>query len=200
MILISARNSRTTACLYSLAFVASAAFFSTSQPALAQAKGDKVAAQATAPQQLPGDPDVTTATFGDWTLRCQRIEENAPPTKVCEVSHSVQVQGQAGPVLQLAVGKAAQGQEQQFVIALPVNILVGVPPEIEIEGQKPAKASWRRCISGACLSEVDFKAVSSQLLASERGSVKFTDAMNRPLTVPFSLRGFKQALDALNKS
>jgi invasion protein IalB len=45
---------------------------------------------------VPG-PDRTTASFGDWTLRCDRRADVTPPQRFCEIGQIIQRAGEAGP-------------------------------------------------------------------------------------------------------
>jgi len=56
-------------------------------PALAQTPTAKPAATpASPPPPVPSEPGVTTASYGDWMLRCQRLGPPEKPTRLCEVS------------------------------------------------------------------------------------------------------------------
>ncbi|WP_271023478.1 hypothetical protein [Rhizobium sp. RCAM05973] len=70
-------------------------------------KTDSPAAAAPASSAAPvsSEPNTTTASFGDWTLRCQRVGEAGKATRVCEVAQAMQVQGQTAPVAQIAIGR-----------------------------------------------------------------------------------------------
>jgi invasion protein IalB len=179
------------------------------QSTLAQPAGSIAAPQATAPgpagtqATVPSEPGVTTASFGDWTLRCQRLDANGQVGRVCEVSHTIQVQGQAGPIAQVAIGRLKSADPLRVTVVLPVN--VSFPGAVQIAtDEKNVKAldlPWRRCLPTGCFAD---NALSDEALARWRslrqpGRILFKDASERELTIPLSLRGLGQAFDALAK-
>ena len=66
----------------------------------------------------------------------------------------------------------------------------------------PADLSWRRCLPGGCFADIEIKDDLLQRWRSQsaQGIIKFKDSAGRDVTLPFSFRGFAQALDALAKS
>jgi invasion protein IalB len=172
-------------------------------PSLAQAQSPvKPAASATAP--VSHDPQATTATYGDWVLRCQKQGEGAPAIKTCEVAQSLQVQGQADPVVQIAIGRLSQKDPLKLVIVVPTNVSFPSTPQLAIDekDEHPAMLTWRRCVPGGCVAET---IVKDDLLKrwrsqSGRGRLQIKDAGNRDVVLPFSFRGLSEALDALNRS
>src|SRR5262249_52420613 len=49
----------------------------------------------------PGAPSATTASYGDWVLRCSQTAD----TPVCEVAQTIYVQGQQAPIAVVAIGR-----------------------------------------------------------------------------------------------
>ena len=47
---------------------------------------------------ISNDPQLTTATFGDWVERCQRVNANGEARRVCEVALTVTAAGQNQPL------------------------------------------------------------------------------------------------------
>jgi invasion protein IalB len=168
-------------------------------PALAQD------AKPAAPAPVSSDPTTTTASFGDWTLRCQRLGEGDKAIKVCEIVQTMQAtQGQQQqPVAQLAFGRIGKTDPWRITAHLPNNILLPSVVKVALSDKdpKPLELPWRRCAPVGCfadgaLSEVQWKAFRAQ---SDNGTIEFTDSVNRPVKLPVSFRGFAQAADALAK-
>lgn len=176
--------------------------------ALAQAAGAKApnpapAAAAPAAQAVPLEPSNTTASFGDWTLRCQRLAEGTKASRVCEVAQVLQAQGQAAPLAQIAMGRLSANDPLRVTAVMPLS--VSFPSSVQIAmGDKEPKAvelPWRRCLPSGCFADV---APSDDILrqwrkASEPGRILFKDAAGRELVLPLSGRGLDQALQALAK-
>jgi invasion protein IalB len=150
------------------------------------------------------EPQATTATYGDWLLRCQRVAASGPTHQVCDVTQTVQAQGQQGPILQLTFGPPAPKEPMKLAIVAPVNVSFPSVARVGIDEKdtQPAELIWRRCVPGGCLAELEIR---DELLKRWRaqvggGTVQIVDATGRELAIPFSFRGFAQALDALLKS
>ncbi len=185
-----------------LTAAAAAALFSVS--AAAQGRPPQPAPQASTPSPpapVEAEPQQTVATFGDWSLRCVRQGDGAKARRICEVLQSLQARGQAQPFAQIALGRPEPGRPLRLVVALPPN--VGFPSAVKlyaVDAEPPAlELPWRRCLPGACVADLELPApVLAQLRArAEGGRLVFQDSAGRDVTVPFSLRGLAQALDAL---
>lgn len=170
-------------------------------------------APAAAVTAVPAEPGVTTASYGDWVLRCQRLPGEGAP-RLCEVSQAMQVQGQAAPVAQLAIGRLPGQDGLRVTVLLPTN--VSFPSSVRVgetkgeskdareagkSGGQALELSWRRCIPGGCLADAAAQeaVLKGWRMAEETGRISFKDADGRELGVPVSFRGLGPALDALAK-
>ncbi len=165
--------------------------------------GATAAPAAPASQPVPTEPSVTTASFGDWTLRCQRVGENGKASRICEVAQSMQAQGQQTPIAQVALGRLTAGEPLRVTAVMPVS--VSFPSSVQIimadKDAKPVELGWRRCIPAGCFADA---AVGDEVLrqwrrASEAGRIVFKDAAGRDVALPLSPRGLDPALEALAK-
>jgi invasion protein IalB len=176
------------------------------------------AAQAQTPSPAPrpqvsADPAVTTATFGDWLLRCVRQpapageagEKNDRVTaQICEVVQTVKVQGQTQPIAQLAIGRLPNSEDLILTAVLPVNISLPGQVGVIVDPKAPAEGAiileWKRCAGGSCFADTRPSESSLRpLRAGEAGQIRFADAAGRIISVPVSWRGLDQALSALEK-
>lgn len=178
-------------------------------PALAQrsrAQTPPAAAAGAAPgaaaTPAPGTPEPqrTTATFTDWTLRCVR-PDNQPAR--CEIDQVLSAEGK--PVAQTAFSRARAGEPLTMVVVVPVNVsfvsqprLVGSDSEAN---SSPIFLTWRRCVPQGCMADASITEDQIKRLRSrtENARVLFQDAGGREATLPFGPRGLSQALDALAK-
>ncbi len=171
--------------------------------AVAQVPKDAQKIQPKAPIQSPvtAVPERTTATFGDWTLRCEGA--TAPAKRVCEVALVISMQGQASPIAQLAIGKSPIGAGNSLTIALPPSISIGTRPQVIIAkiGAAPLELIWQRCTPGVCFASVAVgdEVISMLRLQTEPGRIQFKDAAERDTAIPVSFNGLSQALVALAK-
>jgi invasion protein IalB len=172
-----------------------------------------VGAQTAAPTPTPtprasapavsDEPAATTASFGDWVMRCQRTGEGDKTVKSCEAAQTIQVQGQTAPIAQIGIGRIAPGDPLRITVILPPNITL--PSNVHVvtdEKDDPGiDLAWRRCLPGGCIAEVKLEpeTIKSWRARSAPGKLSFKDATGRVVAIPFSFRGLAQSLDALAK-
>jgi len=156
---------------------------------------------APAPQPVSTEPSVTTASFGDWTLRCQRVDENGKTSRVCEVAQMMQAQGQQTPIAQIALGRLSVGEPMRITAVMPVS--VSFPSSVQItlgdKDAKPVELVWKRCVPAGCFAEAvpGDDVLRQWRKAGEAGRIVFKDAAGRDLALPLSARGLEPALEAL---
>ena len=146
-------------------------------------------------------PERTTASFGDWVLRC---EAPLPPAKkICEVAQAMTAQGQAAPLAQIAFGRAKAGDPMRLTLVLPTNVALATKPKVlgERDDAAAIELTWERCLPGGCVaaSNVVDAAVTRLSKYADPGSITFKDAAERDIALPLSFRGLSQALAALGK-
>lgn len=188
-------------------------------PATAQTPAGKVAAQTTQPTKPAVQPaqqaakpadsgaELTTATFGDWQLRCRSAVPaagtQAATPRACEVVQTVILQGQTAPFAQLAFGKTAPSEPMQLTTVLPTN--VAFPSTVKIatdeKDKHPVELAWTRCIPGGCFASTAAKDefLKRWRATEEAGRFTFKNSAGQEMTLPFSFRGLARALDALAK-
>lgn len=175
-------------------------------PAIASAQAPKAAtkeapkAAASAPAPVGAAPERTTASFGDWVLRCETI---AGAKRVCEVAQTMSAQGQTNPVAQVAIGRRGPNEGKQLTVVLPTNVAIVTHPQLFTAktDAAPLDLAWQRCAPGGCFASapVTDEVVNGLAAQTEQGRIAFKDAADRDATVPLSFRGLSQALAALAK-
>lgn len=152
------------------------------------------------PAVVSDEPAATTATYGDWMLRCQRLPEGSKPERFCEVAETIQLQGSQSPIVQIALGRLAADKALQATLVLPTNI--SLPSVVQFGAKdKPRELAWTRCTPGGCFAAASLPddVVKAWRGASEPGQLYFKDASGREVGFPVSFKGLAQALDALAK-
>ncbi len=152
------------------------------------------------PPPVGADPSVTTAAFGDWTLRCEKpAPEKAQ--RICEAVQTVQLQNQPAPTAQIAFGRSSSTDPVRLVVVLPVNVLFPGSVKIGIgdKDQDSIDLNWRRCLPVGCFAENTSPEAAVRRWRSEtgQGRISYKDAVGRDMQLPISFRGLAQALDAL---
>lgn len=183
--------------------VAASLLYATSGPALfAASPAPSPAAPATAPS-VSAEPATTSATYGDWVMRCQRVGEGAAAKRMCEVAQTIRVQQGRDPIAEVALGRLPVEKALHLTALLPPN--VSFPSSVSMAGEKPAQTldlQWRRCLPGGCFADA---VAADEIIRVWRGSIgagklTFKDASGRDVQLPVSFRGLAQALDALDKA
>lgn len=150
---------------------------------------------------VPADPQVTTATYGDWVLRCTRTGEGAQAQRLCEIVQTLQAQGQQGIVAQIAFGRLGPKDPLKLTVLLPVN--TSFPGSVRMGlDEKDAGAQelgWRRCLPMGCFADAEPKddMIRRWRAQTSGGVILYRDGTGRDVVLPMSMRGLAQALDNL---
>jgi invasion protein IalB len=150
---------------------------------------------------VDAEPQSTSATFGDWVMRCNRVETSGQAARVCEVAQTIIIQGQQAPVAELAIGRIKKADPFHVTIVLPVNVAFPSAPQVNLDGQPSLELTWKRCLPNGCYADAAPKeeVFRSWRAARTTGRIETKDAFGRNVVVTISFRGLSQALDALNK-
>ena len=150
---------------------------------------------------MEAEPKSTTAAFGDWVLRCNRVEIENQTQRICEVAQTITIQGQQAPVAELAIGRVKKTDPLRVTVALPVNVTFPSAPQIGLEGHPVQELSWKRCLPSGCFADAAPKdeVFRAWRAAKTNGRIETKDAFGRNVVLTISFRGLAQALDALSK-
>jgi len=152
---------------------------------------------------LSSEPQSTTATFGDWVLRCDRTTVANQPQRVCEVAQTLEAKGQ-GVVAQIALGRLSGKDPLRLTVALAPNISFshGVRVAIDDKDETPADLTWKRCVPGGCVADGDIRdeILKAWRAQSGAGQIRYAVASGQVVNIAFSFRGLAVALDNLTKA
>jgi len=157
------------------------------------------------PPAVNSQPETTTATYGAWTLQCERRADIANGQKVCEITESVVPKNQQNPIARIGIGYpiGPANPHLRVTAIFPPNIYIPTAPAIKAkDDDKGIALIWQRCFAGGCFADADMDSGEIKVwraIEADTGRLTFTEAVGRNLAIQFSLRGFSQALDALNK-
>jgi len=159
--------------------------------------------KAQAPAPVSSEPQNTSASYGDWTLRCSRGE--APQaTRVCEIVLPYQIQGQQGPFAQLAIGRVSPKDPWKATVIMTPNIAFPSSIKLSLDDKdtQTIDLTWRYCVPNGCRADADLKEDDLKRWKAAAGPARmqFKDSTGREINAPTSLRGFAQAIDGLAKS
>ena len=161
----------------------------------------KLAEQQDKEADVPADPNLTTASYGDWVLRCERSRQPSR-SRVCDVAQTVPTQDLQGALAQISIARQDGSGPLHIYGLLPANIaLPGSATMRDEDGTLELELQWRRCLPSGCLSEAQPSEPVLDRWKKRTGSgqIVYKDAGGSDVTVPVSFRGLRQALDALAK-
>ena len=141
-------------------------------------------------------PQLTTATYDDWTMRCEMHDT----VKTCEIEQTSQIQGQ--PVSQIALGRPSRGAPFRIVFQVPINVWLPAGVTLVLDDKDPGiSATFKRCVGNGCYadSELNDDMVRKLRARTANGKFLFKDAAQRDVTIPVSFKGFGPAFDAMSK-
>jgi invasion protein IalB len=193
------RTMMSAGMLFRVGILGAIVFLSSGSFAIAQLP----AAKTELPRPVDAEPNSSTANFGDWALRCQRLGSSTETQRVCEVAQQIRAQDQQNPVAELAIGRLKKADPLRLTVVLPVNVTFLNPPSFSADGKtpEPLDLGWRKCLPGGCIADALLKddVVRRWKTQTSAGRIAWTDAAGHDLAIGLSFRGLAQALDALNK-
>ena len=154
-----------------------------------------------APAAASQEPQHTTASYGDWVVRCD-VLPGPPIQKNCDMEQLAQVQGQPNPISRVAIPLPPKGEGPRLFVQVPVNVSFVTPIKITADDKDAGVTTpFRRCLPAGCFGELDLKDdVQKKFRASaEPGKIIYKDAADRDVAIPVSFKGFAQAYEALLK-
>ena len=139
-----------------------------------------------------GDPEFERETIEDWVVECLP-ESDAKPD--CQLYQRILTQDReiVAMVVTFAWSEAEGGYRAQ--IALPLGVLLGQPPLLEIDDDYKLQLAWSRCISEGCLIEGSVgPAMIDRLSSGNVASITVRHPTQGNLAIPIQLSGFSEAV------
>ena len=142
---------------------------------------------------VDAEPQSTTATFGDWVMRCNRImEASGQAQRACEVAQTIIIQGQQAPVAEVAIGRIKKADPLRITIVLPVNVTFPSAPKVFFEAKdaEGLELAWKRCLPNGCFADATPKDEIVRLWRGSKtpGRIETKDAYGRNVVVTISFR------------
>lgn len=141
-------------------------------------------------------PQATTATYRDWTVRCDHLPET-PPRRVCEVVQAVRATDGQAVLAQIVIGQPAPDQPTKLIVQLPAGVWLPANVTLTAPSGESATATFTRCMQ-LCVADADIAQpiVDALKAATEPAKLTFQDGSRRPIELPISLNGFTAAINA----
>ena len=150
-----------------------------------------------AQDSAPASPEMTTATYRAWTLRCATAPADAA-RPICEVAQTLSLTPGGNPVAQVAIGRIAADQPMKLVVQLPTGVWLPGNVRIDAPDGTALTATFTAC-GQLCAAEAapDDAFVATLKSAPEAATLTFHDGAQRPVALPVSLDGLTAALMAM---
>jgi len=145
----------------------------------------------------PPEPEVTTETFGDWTVNCQVVGE----AERCQMYQLLRDQDN-NPVVEVNLFRVA-GQPEVFAggtFVAPLETLLGPQLTIAVDDGLGKRYPFAFCLPNGCVSRIGL--TEADVNGYKRGgkaTVTIVPAVapDRVVAVDMSLTGFTKAFDRL---
>jgi invasion protein IalB len=157
-----------------------------------------------APRAGEAEPNSTSASYGDWIMRCQRLRDGEDADRVCEAAQLIHAQDQQNPVAEVAIGRLKKTDLLHLTIVLPVNIAFPTAPSLSLNGKDVDGLNfvWLKCLPGGCYASAP---LTDDVIGRWRDEtaarrIIWTDGSGRESAVGLSFNGLGAALGALNRA
>lgn len=147
---------------------------------------------------LASEPESSVDTYGDWSVRCITTEAGA---KACDMYQQASDAKNGKRVLQSSIAYRAGAKAPMMVAALPLGVLLEPGASLSVD-DKPwlKKTRFVRCEPAGCLLQVQLdKKTVARLKQGKKAHWTVNATDKQTLDIPFSLKGFSQAIAALKK-
>ncbi len=135
------------------------------------------------------------ATYDDWRVACPSADMK---DAACELSTDLIDKSQPnGAVLARATITTDKDGKQIMGFTLPFGVALEAGMGMRI-GKDPVKVfQYRTCNSGGCIATTPFDAtLSNSLKSTDDAAVLFAGLDGKPVSVPFSFKGYLTSLSA----
>lgn len=155
-----------------------------------------LAAILSAPVAAQDVPQATTATYRDWTLRCDHLPES-PPRKVCEIVQAVRANDGQAVLAQIVIGQPAPDRPTKLIVQLPAGVWLPANATLAAPSGETVAATFTRCMQ-LCIADADIDPalIAALKAAPEPAKLVFQDGNRKVIELPISLNGFTAAINA----
>lgn len=135
--------------------------------------------------------------FQDWGVRCITDPTNAQ-AQFCTAQHAAINNKTQKTVMAINVGFPPDGSPARATIMVPLTVLLEPGLQMQIDGGEPMTFPFEICKPNGCEVQIQLnQALYSAFSSGVGGKVTVLVLPGKPVAVPFSLKGFTSALNAL---
>ncbi|MBV9539817.1 MAG: invasion associated locus B family protein [Alphaproteobacteria bacterium] len=145
-------------------------------------------------QFVPRGGSTTTITvFNDWRLVCP-----PPGPQGCELNQNL-IDGRSGQAVARIL--VSGSSPHRVTLLLPYNLALDAGAAIAADGGTPEVLPYESCQGEGCIARATLDAAREDNMRSGgQGRIGALDLAGKPVVLPFSLRGFADGVDALERA
>jgi invasion protein IalB len=134
----------------------------------------------------------TAKTFQAWQLICApRTDKNGN----CALQSAIIDKATGAPLIQLTL--ASKGSSDTLVIVAPLGVLIPPGLRFSIGSDQPKTVAFKTCMRTGCWAALPLdSALSTAMAQNAGGQIVVVGNTGKAAALPFSLRGFGEALAA----
>lgn len=147
------------------------------------------------------EPSATTATYGSWTVQCQRTEaENGSSKSICEMVQTLNLQQSGQMIMRVAIGRLPDSDDVTIVFQTRAGVMLRDPVTLafgKAPGSQTLTATYSRCMNGFCFADTILTPEMVSALGSatteQTAILSYTGSTNQGIQIPLALNGFAGA-------
>ncbi|WP_040481155.1 invasion associated locus B family protein [Vreelandella boliviensis] len=145
-------------------------------------------------QQQPGaasSNDVTTESFQDWEVRCQRNAEEPAP---CAMSQLVTHPDSDQPLMQVILDYPPQIDDPVMSFFVPLGVRLAAGLQLSVDNGEPIQFPYQVCQEQGCRADAPIEAsMLQQLRSGSTATLSMIDPRGERMDLDISLIGFTDA-------
>lgn len=145
-------------------------------------------------QQQPGTAsgnDVTTESFQDWEVRCQRNAEGPNP---CAMAQLVTQPGSDQPLMQVIFNHPPQIDDPVMSFFVPLGVRLAAGLQLSVDGGEPIQFPYQVCQAQGCRADAPIEpSMLQQLRSGSSATLSMIGPRGDRMDLDISLIGFTDA-------
>jgi len=134
----------------------------------------------------------------DWTVICDKPEGAA--AERCSIVQALNQRESQKQVLRIEIGYLGESTQLIGIVTVPLGVALPAGLKMRIDEGKELPYQFGQCLPNGCIVGIQVSAeLLAQLKAGTKAAVTFQDGMQRPITLPVSLKGFTAAYKVIKK-
>jgi len=133
--------------------------------------------------------------FGDWSYGCDTSQEG---TNDCVIYQELLDPSNNQPVARLTVIKVAEATRPVLIATTPLGVMLQPGLKLFVDQKEIGSMPFQVCIQPGCRSEVEMpEELLQHFKSGVSGALQIMRPDGKPISAPFSLKGFTAGLEAL---